>query len=436
MQNNIIDKQLVEEQLLQAGIRDMDTASIRDIVKITNLLEKASHEKFIRMEMGVPGLPPSRIGTEAEIEALKTGVAQYYPMLEGNQLLSEEASRFIKNFMDVNVKPEHIIPTVGAMQASYVSFMALTEYQEGKDTVLFIDPGFSVQKTQMEVIGKPYESFDIYPYRGEKLRTKLEEYLKKGNICAIVYSNPNNPAWICLTEEELKTIGELATCYDVIIVEDLAYFAMDFRKDLSKPGKPPYQPSVAHYTDNFMLMISSSKLFSYAGQRLGLLGISDSLYHKKSARLKTRYGAEELGYTIVYKLIYTQTSGTSHSPQLAITAILKAANEGRLNILEDAREYGVRAGIIKKLFTEAGFHIVYEKDGTEKIADGFYFTIGYPGMTEGQLAKELLYYGIASLPLKKCGSQREGLRACVSQIGRDKIDILEKRLALFKKDHT
>ena len=96
MQNNIIDKQLVEEQLLQAGIRDMDTASIRDIVKITNLLEKASHEKFIRMEMGVPGLPPSRIGTEAEIEALKTGVAQYYPMLEGNQLLSEEASRFIK----------------------------------------------------------------------------------------------------------------------------------------------------------------------------------------------------------------------------------------------------------------------------------------------------------------------------------------------------
>lgn len=436
MQNNIIDKQLVEEKLLQAGIRDMDAASIRDIVKAVNLLEKAGNEKFIRMEMGVPGLPPARIGTEAEIEALKTGVAQYYPMLEGSQLLSEEASRFIKNFMDVTVKPEHIVPTVGAMQASYVTFMALTECREGKDTVLFIDPGFSVQKTQMEVIGKPYETFDIYQFRGEKLRAKVEEYLKKGNICAIVYSNPNNPAWICLTKEELQTIGELATRYDITVVEDLAYFAMDFRKDLSQPGEPPYQPSVAHYTDNFILMISSSKLFSYAGQRLGLLGISDSLYHKKFARLKTRYGAEELGYTIVYKLIYTQTSGTSHSPQFALTAILKAANEGRLNILEEAREYGARAKIIKKLFTEAGFHIVYDKDGAEEIADGFYFTIGYPGMTGGQLAKELLYYGIASLPLKKCGSQREGLRACVSQIDREKIDILKKRLALFKKDHA
>ncbi|MCL0184479.1 3'(2'),5'-bisphosphate nucleotidase CysQ, partial [Klebsiella pneumoniae] len=64
---------------------------MRDTVKIANLLEKATGEKFIRMEMGVPGLAPSRIGTEAEIEALKHGVAQFYPMLEGYPVLSEEA---------------------------------------------------------------------------------------------------------------------------------------------------------------------------------------------------------------------------------------------------------------------------------------------------------------------------------------------------------
>ena len=44
-------------------------------------------------------------------------------------------------------------------------------------------------------------------------------------------------------------IGELATQYDVIVLEDLAYFAMDFRQELSKPFQAPYQPSVAHYTD-------------------------------------------------------------------------------------------------------------------------------------------------------------------------------------------
>ena len=69
----------------------------------------------------------------------------------------------------------------------------------------------------------------------DKLKEKLESYLKKGNISAVIYSNPNNPSWICLKDEELKIIGELATQYDVIVLEDLAYFAMDFRQDLSTP---------------------------------------------------------------------------------------------------------------------------------------------------------------------------------------------------------
>lgn len=435
MQNNLIDKQLVESIMAECGVSDLDEASIRDTVKIANLLEKATGEKFIRMEMGVPGLAPSRIGTEAEIAALKQGVAQFYPMLEGYPELSREASRFVKNFMDTDIRPEGIIPTVGAMQASYVAFMAITECYEGKDTILFIDPGFPVQKTQLEVIGKPYITFDIYEHRGQKLEAKLREYLDRGNIAGIVYSNPNNPSWVCLTAEELQIIGKLATEYDTIILEDLAYFAMDFRKNLSHPGEAPFQPTVARYTDNYIFMISSSKLFSYAGQRLGLLCISDALMNKKYTHLKERYHSEKLGYTITYKLIYTQTSGTAHSPQYAVAAILKAANEGELNILSDAREYGKRAGIMKSLYKNAGFKIVYDKDGEEDVADGFYFTIMYPGMSGAELAKELLYYGISSITLKGCGSTREGLRACVSQVGLDKMDILKERIARFQKDH-
>lgn len=435
MQNNLIEKQLVESTMAQCGVSDLDDASIRDTVKIANLLEKATGEKFIRMEMGVPGLPPSAIGTEAEINALRQGVAQFYPMLEGYPELAREASRFIKNFMNIGLNAEGIIPTVGAMQASYVAFMALTECYKEKDTILFIDPGFPVQKTQLEVIGKPYITFDIYEHRGEKLEAKLREYLDKGNIAGIVYSNPNNPSWVCLTETELKIIGKLATEYDTIILEDLAYFAMDFRKDLSHPGQAPFQPTVAKYTDNYIFMISSSKLFSYAGQRLGLLCISNALFNKKYEHLKERYHSDKLGYTITYKLIYTQTSGTAHSPQFAVAAILKAANEGKLNILEDVKEYGQRAAIMKKLYQEAGFQIVYDKDGEQEVADGFYFTIQYPGMSGAELAKELLYYGISSITLKGCGSKREGLRACVSQVGLDKMDILKERIERFRRDH-
>lgn len=436
MQNNIIDRKIVDEKLEACGIQDMDDATIRDIVKVVNMVEAESGTRFIRMEMGVPGLPPTEIGINAEIEALRGGCAQFYPMLEGHKEFKTEGSRFVKNFVDIDIKPEGIIPTVGSMQACFAAFMAVTECKKGKNTVLFIDPGFPVQKTQMQVIGKPYKSFDVYNYRGEALRAKLEEYLSQGDIAAILYSNPNNPAWICFTDQELQIIGEMANKYDVIVLEDLAYFAMDFRRDLSKPGVPPFQPSVAKYTKNYILMISGSKVFSYAGQRLGIMCISDALYNRKYENLHERFGGlGTLGYTIVNRIIYTLSSGTTHSCQYAMVAILKAANEGRINILEGVREYADRAHAMKELFVKYGFKIVYDKDLDEPVGDGFYFTIIYPGFSGGDLAKEILYYGISAIPLRDTGSMQQGLRACVSQTGLDRIPELEERLKAFASDH-
>ncbi len=436
MQNNIIDRKIVDEKLEACGIQDMEDATIRDIVKVVNMVEAESGTRFIRMEMGVPGLPPTEIGINAEIEALRGGCAQFYPMLEGHKEFKTEGSRFVKNFVDIDIKPEGIIPTVGSMQACFAAFMAVTECKKGKNTVLFIDPGFPVQKTQMQVIGKPYKSFDVYNYRGEALRAKLEEYLSQGDIAAILYSNPNNPAWICFTDQELQIIGEMANKYDVIVLEDLAYFAMDFRRDLSKPGVPPFQPSVAKYTKNYILMISGSKVFSYAGQRLGIMCISDALYNRKYENLHERFGGlGTLGYTIVNRIIYTLSSGTTHSCQYAMAAILKAANEGRINILEGVREYADRAHAMKELFVKYGFKIVYDKDLDEPVGDGFYFTIIYPGFSGGDLAKEILYYGISAIPLRDTGSMQQGLRACVSQTGLDRIPELEERLKAFASDH-
>ena len=105
---------------------------------------------------------------------------------------------------------------------------------------------------QLRILGIETVAFDVYNYRGEKLREKLESYLQRGKISTILYSNPNNPSWICFTERELRIIAEMADKYNVIVIEDLAYFGMDFRKDYSRPGVPPYQPSVAHYTDNYV----------------------------------------------------------------------------------------------------------------------------------------------------------------------------------------
>ena len=283
-------------------------------------------------------------------------------------------------------------------------------------------------------MGYRYASFDVYEYRGEKLRGILEEFLSKGNIAALIYSNPNNPAWFCLSEEELQIVAEVANKYDVIVIEDLAYFAMDFRKDLSKPFEPPFQPTIARYTNNYIMQISGSKAFSYAGQRIGVTVISDKLYHRAYSGLTKRYGGGTFGTVYVHRVLYALSSGTSHSAQYALAAMFKTAADGTFDFVSEIREYGRRAEKLKKIFTNHGFRIVYDHDLDKPIADGFYFTITYPGMTGGELMKELMYYGVSAISLSTTGSKQEGLRACTSFIKDNQYTLLDERLKLFEEN--
>ena len=223
MRNTPIERKLIDETIEAFQIADFGKATIREVKAIAAKAEVESGIEFIKMEMGVPGLPPSAVGVKAEIEALQRGIASLYPDINGLSALKEEASRFIKAFINVDLKPEGCVPVTGSMQGTFASFLTCSQCDEKKDTILFIDPGFPVQKQQLVVMGQKFETFDVYDFRGDKLKEKLESYLEKGNISAIVYSNPNNPSWICLKEEELHIIGELATKYDVIVLVDCRY---------------------------------------------------------------------------------------------------------------------------------------------------------------------------------------------------------------------
>jgi aspartate/methionine/tyrosine aminotransferase len=436
MRNTPVDFNLVKTKLAESGLKSLGSASIREIVKLVNQIETESGIRYVRMEMGSPGLPASRIGTDAEIEALNRGVSSIYPNIEGLRILKEEASRFIKLFLDLEINPQGCIPTVGSMMGSMISFLVANRNDKTKEGTLFLDPGFPVQKTQVKMLGHDYYSFDISDYRGEKLKNKLESYLKTGKISSILFSNPNNPTWMCLNEEELAIVGELSRKYDVIVIEDLAYFGMDFRKDYSNPGVPPFQPTIGRYTEDYIILISSSKIFSYAGQRIGMMAISDHLFDRHYPDLLRYYSTDKFGHSMVFGALYGLSAGVAHSVQYGLAALLKAVNDGTYRFTDDVREYGERAAIMKSLFRNNGFMIAYDKDLDEPLADGFYFTIAYPGLTSSELLEELLYYGISAISLDITGSKRnDSLRACVSYVTRDQFADLGLRLKTFRKDH-
>ncbi len=431
-----IDKDTFDAVVRRLMILDLGSATIRQICTLAGEIEREAGEPMVHLEIGNPGLEAEQVGVRAEIHALECGVANKYPAIQGIPELKEAGSEFIKAFLDMDIPGKCIIPTVGSMQGSFTLQLLLSQRLKEKDTMLFLNPGFPAHISQAKVLGIKTEQFDIYKYRGAALEEKLEEVLSKGNVTGLLYSNPNNPAWTNLTESELETIGRLATKYDCIVLEDLAYFGMDFRRDVSHPGVPPFGATVARYTDNYILMLSGSKIFSYAGQRIALVCMGPKVYERKYEFFEKFYEMPAFGDAYIFGVLYCASSGTSHSAQHGMAAMLAAAARGELKFIDHCSEYGRRAEIVKKIFIDNGFYIVYDMDGDSPIADGFFFTIGYPGMSGVELQQELIRYGVSSISLVSTGSEQEGIRACVSMISDDEAFArLERFLKKFNEDH-
>ncbi len=418
---------------------DFRTASIREMNRLVNAIENDQGIGFIRMEFGIPGLPVSPVAIDAEVEALRERqVGHIYAPFQGVPELKEEASRFVKLFMDLDAPPSCCVPTLGAMEGCFATLALAGGMNPARRKVICLEPGFPVNKLQLRFLGLERVGIDFYDHRGEALLQAVEDEVRKGDVCAILWSSPNNPSWIVLKESELEGLGRICDQYDVIAIEDLAYFGMDIRENYLEPGKPPYQPTILRHTKNGCCLISSSKIFSYAGQRIALAIISRELMNRNEPALVKRFGTADVGHALIHGVLYPVAASVPESPQYGLLALLKAVNAGDRGLFGAAKEYARRAKIMKRLFLENGFRLVYDNDLGEPLADGFYFTISYPGFDNGgDLLFELLHYGISAITLETTGSCRtEGLRACVSLVGDDDFGTLEKRLELFHETHA
>ena len=410
---------------------DLTHVSIRELNRLVDELSEHFDVEFFRFEFGIPGIPPNKIGPEEEIRILQENprIPSTYPPFDGIPRLKEAASNFVKKFMDIEVPPKSCVPTVGAMHSGFICQSIVGRKQPESNTILYLDPGFPVNKLQTKFLGLQEQSIDLFDYRGDALINKIEEIFSTGEIGGLLWSSPNNPTWVCLKESELEGIGNLLTKYDVIGIEDAAYFGMDYRQDYSKPGVPPFIPTIARYTGNYFLTISSSKIFSYAGQRIAMTVISPELMEKRYKNLRQYFDTERIGHAFVHGGIYPTTAGVPQTPQHALAALFEAACSGDYNFLKEVKVYSRLAAKIKIIFQKYDFDLVYDKDMDEPISDGFYFTVSRQGMTGAKLLFQMLRYGMAGIPLSTTGSTREGIRICVSIIRNSQLGEMENRLS-------
>ncbi len=101
-----IQKEVVDRIAAENKIANPGRASIREMRKMIQDIEGETGIRFVKMEMGIPGLPAPKIGVEAQIEALRNGVASIYPEIYGTADFKKEAARFVTNSLDIDASPD------------------------------------------------------------------------------------------------------------------------------------------------------------------------------------------------------------------------------------------------------------------------------------------------------------------------------------------
>ena len=114
-----VSQEVFRQILAEMDIDDVSRTSIRQCQMLGNKLEASAGEPFSHLEIGVPGIPACPIGIAAQKEALDKGLSAIYPPVQGIPELKENAARFVKAFIDIDIDPKCIVPTVGSMQASH-----------------------------------------------------------------------------------------------------------------------------------------------------------------------------------------------------------------------------------------------------------------------------------------------------------------------------
>ena len=101
---------------------DVRRASIREMNNLIDTIECELGVRYIRMEFGIPGLLTHPIAVDAEIAALRDRqVGHVYAPFEGLPALKEEAARFIKLFVNLDIPAKCCIPVIGAMEGCFAS---------------------------------------------------------------------------------------------------------------------------------------------------------------------------------------------------------------------------------------------------------------------------------------------------------------------------
>ena len=263
------------EKFFSSRVNLMNPSPIREAV--SKIAYKSKIKPVISFAAGEPDpdvLPRdiyAKLASEIFINIKK--IVNYSPA-EGVPDLRDEIAKFMKEYEGVETSGENIIVTAGGSQALDIiarimlepGDIALTENPSYVNTLL------CWRHYGVRIVGTPMDD--------EGLRTDLlEENIKKlkneGRLIKLIYTIPTgqNPSGITMSMDRRKHLLEIASEYDLLVVEDTAYNHLVYEKAEIKPLRSMDKEGRVIYVGSFSKVLGT-------GLRIGWLEAPEPIIQK------------------------------------------------------------------------------------------------------------------------------------------------------------
>lgn len=210
-------------------------------------------DDLINLTVGDPDLnTDERVIKLAMEDALKGHT--HYTTQRGDEELRAEISKFYKEEFNMDVADEEIfVETAGNL----AMFLAVEATIDEGDEVLIIEPYYTPYPDQIEMVGGVPVSVPTSPENGFQVTPADIEAKITSRTKAIIVNTPCNPTGVCLTEETLKGIADMAIKHDLLVIADDIYTAYCYHSKFipiaSLPGMRERTIIVNTFSKNYIM---------------------------------------------------------------------------------------------------------------------------------------------------------------------------------------
>jgi aspartate aminotransferase len=210
----------------------------------------------VNLGLGQPDFDTPIHIKQAAIKAIEEGLTGYTPNCGFPQLRAALAEKFrVEN--GIKCTPEEIMVTSGASEALFLTIAALVDRG---DEVLMGDPSFLSYAEMTKLVGGRPVSVPLDEDLRLSPQTIAAHITDKTRL--IIVNSPSNPTGSVQTEEQMRSIAEIAEDKDIAVLSDEVYEHFIYRGSHFSPGQ---------FSDNVITVNAVSKTYAMTGWRLGYL---------------------------------------------------------------------------------------------------------------------------------------------------------------------